>query len=78
MPDINAVTCSFFLEPNIESYEKKLNDALDSGEIDKINEHVTPRGLSHCETNTLTKALQVCKLYAYGYTSIHLYYLIDL
>ena len=36
-----------------------LDDALDSGDIEKISECVTPGALVKSETNTLSKALQV-------------------
>lgn len=48
-------------EENKEETEKRLDDVLREGDYQSIEEHVTPKTLTSCKTNTLIKAFEVNK-----------------
>ena len=60
----NVHTCESFLHVSDcfteqKSIEEELNNALDEGDFDAIDQRVTPETLKRCKTNTLIKSFQV-------------------
>ena len=57
----NVHTCESFLRVSdcFIEIEKDLDDVLRKGDLDAIDQKVTPKTLARCKTNTLLKSFQV-------------------